>query len=119
MSVTGGNLVADARGVRFDVATPWGNARVASPLSGRFNASNLLGTLAVLLVSGITLRKAIKSLNSLAPVAGRMQTAGGGTRPLVVVDAGKGHENYQDAKGVRRRFSDIEAARTALRGYAA
>ena len=84
--VTGSNLVADARGVRFDVATPWGAARVASPVLGRFNASNLLGTLAVLLASGVGLRPAVAALARLAPVPGRVQTVGGGTRPLVVVD---------------------------------
>ena len=84
--VTGSNLVADARGVRFDVATPWGAARVASRVLGRFNASNLLGTLAVLLASGVSLRKAVAALGKAAPVAGRMQTVGGGARPLVVVD---------------------------------
>ncbi len=86
MGVRGSNLIADARGVRFDVATPWGAARVASPVLGRFNASNLLGTLAVLLVSGVGLRTAVAALARLKPIAGRMQTVGGGTRPLVVVD---------------------------------
>jgi UDP-N-acetylmuramoyl-L-alanyl-D-glutamate--2,6-diaminopimelate ligase len=84
--VTGSNLVADARGVRFDVVTPWGRAHVASSLLGHFNASNLLGTLAVLLASGVGLRKAVAALARVAPVAGRMQAIGGGTRPVVVVD---------------------------------
>ena len=84
--VTGSNLVADARGVRFDIVTPWGKAHVASPLLGRFNAFNLLGTLAVLLASGVGLRQAVAALARLAPVPGRMQAVGGGTRPTVVVD---------------------------------
>ncbi len=32
----------------------------------------------------------------------------------IVVLAGKGHETYQEIKGVRYRFSDLEEARTAL-----
>ena len=84
--VHGSNLVADARGVRFDIVSPWGKAHVASPLLGRFNASNLLGTLAVLLASGMGLRQAIAALTHLAPVPGRMQAVGGGTRPVVVID---------------------------------
>ena len=225
MRVTGSNLIADARGVSFDVATPWGGARVASPVLGRFNASNLLGTLAVLLASGVALGQAVATLARLKPVPGRLQTIGGGARPVVVVDyahtpdalekvlvalrdlttrrarlicvfgcggerdrgkrplmgriaaqladwvvltndnprneepltiiddiltgmesageleldrrrairsainkarrgdvvliAGKGHETYQEVKGVRRPFSDIEVARAALRGWAA
>ncbi len=84
--LAGSGLTADARGVRFEVTTPWGKARVASPLLGRFNAANLLGVLGVLLASGVGLRKAVQLLGKLAPVPGRMQTAGGGRRPLVVVD---------------------------------
>jgi len=86
LSVIGRNLVADARGVRFDVTTSWGSARVASPVLGCFNASNLLATLAVLLARGIGLRKSVAALTRLTPVPGRMQTIGGGVRPLVVID---------------------------------
>jgi UDP-N-acetylmuramoyl-L-alanyl-D-glutamate--2,6-diaminopimelate ligase len=84
--IVGSNLTADVHGVRFDVATPWGNARVVSTLIGRFNAANLLATLAVLLTCGLSLRQAVAALKKLTPVPGRMQTLGGGRRPLVVVD---------------------------------
>jgi UDP-N-acetylmuramoyl-L-alanyl-D-glutamate--2,6-diaminopimelate ligase len=84
--VAGANLVAGAHGVRFDVRTPWGNARVESAALGRHNAYNLLGTLAVLLASGVALRRAIAALAALKPVPGRLQRFGGGARPMVVVD---------------------------------
>ena len=84
--VTGSNLVTSARGVSFDAKTPWGPARVTSPVLGRHNAYNLLGTLAVLLASGVTLRQAVDALSALKPVPGRLQRLGGGPRPLVVVD---------------------------------
>ena len=35
----------------------------------------------------------------------------------IVLIAGKGHETYQEAKGVKRPFSDVEAARTELRRW--
>jgi UDP-N-acetylmuramoyl-L-alanyl-D-glutamate--2,6-diaminopimelate ligase len=82
----GSKLVADARGVRFTVRTPWGAARVASPVLGRHNAANLLGVLGALLASGMPLRRAAVALGRLAPLPGRMQRLGGGARPLVVVD---------------------------------
>ncbi|MBI2508440.1 MAG: UDP-N-acetylmuramoyl-L-alanyl-D-glutamate--2,6-diaminopimelate ligase, partial [Betaproteobacteria bacterium] len=66
--VAGGNLVADARGVSFDVRTPWGAARVKSQVLGGFNASNLLGTLAVLLAGGVKLRRAVTALARLKPL---------------------------------------------------
>ncbi len=84
--LTASGLETDLKGVRFSVKTPWGRARVASPVLGRFNASNLLGVLGTLLASGIALRRAVRLLGALAPVPGRMQTAGGGRRPLIVVD---------------------------------
>jgi UDP-N-acetylmuramoyl-L-alanyl-D-glutamate--2,6-diaminopimelate ligase len=84
--VAGANLVTGARGVSFDVTTPWGSARVESGALGRHNASNLLGTLATLLASGIALKKAVAALTALRPVPGRLERFGGGKKPLVVVD---------------------------------
>ena len=84
--VAGANLVTGAQGVSFDVRTPWGVARVTGPMLGRHNASNLLGTLAVLLTGGVPLRRAVAALAALKPVPGRLQRLGGGARPLVFVD---------------------------------
>ncbi len=44
--VIGANFAAGSRGMRFEVRTPWGRATIESPLIGRHNASNLLGSLA-------------------------------------------------------------------------
>ena len=69
-----------------------GAAQINSTLVGRFNAANLLGTLAVLLVSGIELDKAVQSLGRVQAVAGRMQRvgcprqAGDAAQPTVIVD---------------------------------
>ena len=80
------DLMADAQGVRFKVITPWGTTQVASKLLGRFNASNLLAVLSVLLVSGVALEDAVRELGKLESVAGRVQRLGGEGKPLVVVD---------------------------------
>ncbi len=84
--VQGRNLRLSLDGIRFDAATPWGAVHVRSTALGRFNASNLLGTLAVLLVSGISVGDAERVLAALQPVPGRAQFLGGGKFPLVVVD---------------------------------
>jgi UDP-N-acetylmuramoyl-L-alanyl-D-glutamate--2,6-diaminopimelate ligase len=39
--------------------------------------------------------------------------AGADARDVVVI-AGKGHENYQDVRGIKRHFSDVEQAMAAL-----
>jgi len=80
------DLVTDEQGIRFEAVTPWGSAAVSSALLGRFNAANLLGVLAVLLVSGIKLADAVREVGRVGPVAGRLQRLGGNGKPLVVVD---------------------------------
>ena len=86
-----GEVAAEAvkegrEGMSLSLNTAWGRAELKSPLLGRFNAYNLLAALAVLLVSGVPLEQACAALAQVRPPAGRMQTLGGGTHPLVVVD---------------------------------
>ena len=84
--VRGSELIVSPQGLAFDVTTPWGEARVESGVLGRFNASNLLGVLATLLVSGVPLDRAVEAVRATQPVAGRMQQIRIPGRPLVVVD---------------------------------
>jgi UDP-N-acetylmuramoyl-L-alanyl-D-glutamate--2,6-diaminopimelate ligase len=74
------------RGIRFELKSSWGGARIESRLLGRFNVSNLLGVIATMLVSGVPFERATAAIARLGPVTGRMQRLGGGDRPLVVVD---------------------------------
>jgi len=84
--VYGGALQMDGQGLRLQVHSSWGNAELQSPLLGRFNAENLLGTLAVLLLSNVSLPDAVRELGLVNAVAGRMQPMGGDGKPMVVVD---------------------------------
>lgn len=84
--VAGSRLRLGLGGLSFDVRSPWGQASVQSPLLGAFNAANLLGVLSVLLVSGVSLDRAVRLLGAVMPVPGRMTTVGGGRRPLAVID---------------------------------
>ncbi len=84
--VYGGALHMDAQGFSLQVHSSWGGGELRSTLLGRFNAANLLGVLAVLLVSGVTLSDARRELEQMKAVPGRMQTYGGSGRPSVVVD---------------------------------
>src|SRR5260370_14327403 len=74
------------KGIAFDVKSSWGASRVESALLGRFNVSNLLGVLTMMLVSGVPFERATAALADLQPVTGRMQRLGGRGKPLVVVD---------------------------------
>ena len=84
--VYGGALRMDAQGFSVQVHSSWGGGELHSALLGRFNAANLLGVLAVLLVSDVPLQDALHHLAQASAVPGRMQTFGGSGRPSVVVD---------------------------------
>ena len=84
--VFGADLKLDARGCRMKIQTSWGVGELSSSLLGRFNAENLLGTLAVLLVSDIPLADALDELSKRQAVAGRMQTLAKAGQPAVVID---------------------------------
>ncbi|MEX0958275.1 MAG: UDP-N-acetylmuramoyl-L-alanyl-D-glutamate--2,6-diaminopimelate ligase [Burkholderiales bacterium] len=84
--IAGHQLDLSTRGLKLEIATPWGKGRVASALLGGFNAYNLLGVLGVLLASGVGFDHAIAALSELQPVPGRMQTVSLRDVPLVVVD---------------------------------
>jgi len=84
--VYGANLQLDAQGCRLQIHSSWGGGELRSSLLGRFNAENLLGTLAVLLVSDVPLADALDELAQRQAVAGRMQTLAQFGQPAVVID---------------------------------
>ncbi len=77
---------ADMQGLSLLVRSSWGTAELHSRLIGRFNASNLLGALAVLLVSEVGIDDAVRELGLQKAAPGRMQALGGKDAPTVVVD---------------------------------
>jgi UDP-N-acetylmuramoyl-L-alanyl-D-glutamate--2,6-diaminopimelate ligase len=79
-------LESSLQGLALTVETPFGTTRIQSALLGRFNASNLLACLGVLLAQGVELSAASRALEQIRPAAGRMQCLGGAGKPLVVVD---------------------------------
>ncbi|SFO15182.1 UDP-N-acetylmuramoyl-L-alanyl-D-glutamate--2,6-diaminopimelate ligase [Nitrosospira briensis] len=82
----GRNLNAGPQGLEFDIEFEAAHLRFKTEVVGSFNASNLLAVLASLLASGIRLPDAVRALQGIRPVAGRMQQIGGGDQPLIMVD---------------------------------
>ncbi len=80
------NIQCHQQGVTFSLQSSWGNSEIHSSLLGAFNVSNLLATIAVLLVQGFELEQIAKFTNSLTPVAGRMEAFMGAAQPTAVVD---------------------------------
>ncbi|MCK9529599.1 MAG: UDP-N-acetylmuramoyl-L-alanyl-D-glutamate--2,6-diaminopimelate ligase [Gammaproteobacteria bacterium] len=85
--VSARDLRLGPEGIAFEAVTPTGVAHIESPLIGRFNASNLLAALSVLLLLGMAPDVAAERLSRLRAVPGRMERFGGGAgRPMAVVD---------------------------------
>ena len=75
-----------SQGLTIHIESSHGRAEVRSDLLGEFNVSNVLATLAVLLVKGIGFDDAVQRLRKLKTVPGRVETIRLEGRPLVVVD---------------------------------
>lgn len=73
-------------GMTAQIMTPWGKGELQSKLLGKFNLSNLLAVLATLGLQNIPLSIILQRLSQLQGVPGRVETFGGGSQPLVVVD---------------------------------
>ncbi len=84
--VYGKLLRMSAEGMRMEIYSSWGMGELHSTMLGRFNASNLLGALAVLLASEVGLDDALRALGKVDSAAGRMQKIGDAGQPVVIVD---------------------------------
>ena len=74
------------RGLDIDAETHLGAINFDAPLVGRFNAENILLTLAALLARGIALERAARALANVCAPAGRMETFHRQGRAVAVVD---------------------------------
>jgi UDP-N-acetylmuramoyl-L-alanyl-D-glutamate--2,6-diaminopimelate ligase len=85
--VWGEPLELSPAGLRLQVRSSWGDGELAVGLLGRFNASNILATLATLLALDLPFAEAMTRVARTATVPGRMERLGGGFgQPLAVVD---------------------------------
>lgn len=85
--VRGQVLRLDADGVHLHIQSSWGAGQLSAQLLGRFNASNLLASLATLLALGIPFDDALRHLQQTRSVPGRMERiAGHSNQALAVID---------------------------------
>ncbi len=80
------NIQYYASGMRCHVTTPFGEGDLSLPLYGRFNISNILAALGVLLHHKIRLSNALSYLSQVSPVAGRMQMVTSSRHAAIVID---------------------------------
>lgn len=80
-------VASGPQGLAIAINGDWGPLQLDSRLLGRFNASNLLAVLAVLLAGGTDPAQAVAALAEVATVPGRMEVvARRPGQPLAVVD---------------------------------
>lgn len=85
--VWGERLELTASGLRVQIESSWGQGELRAELLGRFNANNLLATLATLLALEMPFDEALARLERTATVPGRMERLGGAAgQPLAVID---------------------------------
>lgn len=70
----------------LQISSPWGTGQLQTRLSGRFNAYNLLATLAVLCLRGIPFDSALHTLSGVQGVPGRMEFFGHAGTVRIFVD---------------------------------
>lgn len=80
------NLRTNPSGTNFHVESAFGSGTVKTQMIGRFNVSNILGVLSVLLAKGLAWNVAVNAIEKLHSVPGRMQQLGMPGRALVVID---------------------------------
>ena len=77
---------SNSAGTVFQLQTPVGTTAVKTQLVGKFNVSNMLGIIGVLLAKNYPLQSILDAVEKLTAVPGRMQQCGGQDAPLVVID---------------------------------
>ena len=80
------NLRTNQSGTNFHVESTFGSGTVKTQMIGRFNVSNVLGVLCVLLARGLDWNVAVNAIEKLDSVPGRMQQLGTAGRAMVVID---------------------------------
>lgn len=71
------NIVADAGQSTFDLCVPGGEIRIRLPLSGRHNVRNACAAAAIAVAVGVDMVDIKAALESMQPVAGRLQRVAG------------------------------------------
>lgn len=95
-------IASGLRGQRVTLEGSWGQGEFSTELLGRFNVSNLLAVLAVLLLREYSLERALRALKRIDGVPGRMERFGTSEQPLVVVDYAHTPDALAQVLGVLR-----------------
>lgn len=96
------NVQASQHGLRFRVATPWGERDLNLRLTGDFNVANALAALTVGLAEGVPLEDAAAALEAIPGVRGRMERIEQGQPFTVLVDYAHTPGAFEKLMGIVR-----------------
>jgi UDP-N-acetylmuramoyl-L-alanyl-D-glutamate--2,6-diaminopimelate ligase len=84
--VRGENVRTAIEGTRFTATGPWGSVEVSTHLIGRHNVSNILSVLAAAWLLGCDVKRAVRGIEAVKGVAGRLERVENGLGIGVWVD---------------------------------
>ena len=84
--IRGVGLRMNAGGIQFRLVSPEGTAEIRLPLLGRYNGSNALAAVAAAFQMGVPLDAIARSLQTVAPIPGRLERTPGPKEFAVLVD---------------------------------
>jgi UDP-N-acetylmuramoyl-L-alanyl-D-glutamate--2,6-diaminopimelate ligase len=93
---------ASQAGLRFHVATPWGQRDVQLLLTGDFNVHNALAALSITMAEGCDLDQTIAALSRVTGVRGRMERIEAGQPFTVLVDYAHTPGAFEKVMGIVR-----------------
>lgn len=96
------DVVSSQDGLRFRVETPWGRAQLNLKLTGDFNVANALAALTVGLAEGVPIDAAVRALEAIPGVRGRMERIEQGQPFTVLVDYAHTPGAFEKLMGIVR-----------------
>jgi len=96
------HVALSTRGIELEFDSSWGTGALTCPLVGDFNVDNLLTVIAILLDWDMPLDEVLRVVSRVHAPPGRMETFGGGSAPLAVVDYAHTPDALQKALNAAR-----------------
>ncbi len=80
------NILTTDNGIEFELYCHGNKHRIKAPIYGHFNVENILTVFTTMLAMGVAEAEAIKRLEFIRPIPGRMERLGDERSPLIFVD---------------------------------
>ncbi|EIJ81596.1 UDP-N-acetylmuramoylalanyl-D-glutamate--2,6-diaminopimelate ligase [Bacillus methanolicus PB1] len=100
------NLKIAANGTVFDLITPHGVEKISMKLIGKFSVYNVLASIGACLVSGISLKQMIKSIEEVEGVPGRFELVNEGQDFAVIVDYAHTPDSLENVLKTIKQFAE-------------